>query len=101
MGVPTGLDVERALLEVMNKERLDTFKREKELDFSFTYTGSDGVEARFRGNCFFEAHGMAAAFRLIPVHIRTIEELRLPIYVRFEQRRRPRRRMTTDRKSVV
>ena len=88
VGVPTGLDVERALLEVMHKERLDTFKEEKELDFSFTYTGSDGVEARFRGNCFFESHGMAAAFRLIPVHIRTVEELRLPVVLKEVVRKR-------------
>jgi len=88
VGVPTGLDVERALLEVMHKERLDIFKREKELDFSFTYAGPDGIEARFRGNCFFEAHGMAVAFRLIPIQIRSVEELKLPVVLKEIIRKR-------------
>lgn len=87
-GIPTGLDMERALLEVMSKGRLDLFKATLELDFSFAYTGSDGTEARFRGNCFHEAHGMAAAFRLIPAHIRSIEELALPLVLKDLIRKR-------------
>lgn len=87
-GIPTGLDIERALLEVMNMGRLEVFKEEKELDFSFTHTGPDGIEARFRGNCFFEAHGMAAAFRLIPTYIRSVDELNLPLVLKEIVRKR-------------
>ena len=42
-GIPTGLDIERALLEVMNQGRLEVFKEENELDFSFTHTGPDSL----------------------------------------------------------
>ena len=88
VGIPTGLDIERAFLEVMSKGRLDLFKASLELDFSFSYTGSDGTEARFRGNCFHEAHGMAAAFRLIPTSIRSVEELQLPMVLKEIIRKR-------------
>lgn len=78
IGSPTGQDIEGALLEVLPKGRLDLFKAALELDFSFSFSGPKGVEARFRGNCFFEAQGIAAVFRLIPTAIRTIDELALP-----------------------
>ena len=77
-GVPTGQDIEAALMEVISRERMARFKEDLELDFSFAFSGPEGTEARFRGNCFFEAHGMAAVFRLIPASIRTIDELALP-----------------------
>ena len=88
VGIPTGLDIERALLEVMHKDRLEAFKEENELDFSFSYTGPDGIEARFRGNCFHEAHGVAAAFRLFPANIRSVEELYLPVVLKDVVRKR-------------
>ena len=78
IGSPTGQDIEGALLEVLPKGRLDLFKAALELDFSFSFSSPKGVEARFRGNCFFEAQGIAAVFRLIPTAIRTIDELALP-----------------------
>ena len=78
VGIPTGQDIEAALLEVMPKGRLELFKAALELDFSFSFSGSNGVEARFRGNCFFETQGIAAVFRLIPTLIRTVDELALP-----------------------
>lgn len=54
--------------------RRQEFLRDKELDFS--YSLSD--RARFRINAYQQRGGMAAAFRLIPSMVRTIEELNLP-----------------------
>ena len=78
-GIPpmTFGQVERVLLEVLSPEQYRKFTVAGELDFSFFHS-SAGVEARFRGNCYSEMRGMSVAFRLIPMKIRTIEELQLP-----------------------
>ena len=52
-GVPTGQDIEAALMEVISRERMARFKEDLELDFSFAFSGPEGTEPRFRGNCFF------------------------------------------------
>lgn len=53
------------------------FLKDKEFDYSFAF----GDVARFRVNAFHERGKMAAAFRLIPNHIRPIEELGMPSVV--------------------
>ncbi len=60
-----------ALLTPQQKE---TFLHNREIDFSFSH----GDDARFRANAFFQRGYMAAALRLIPAQIKTIEELSLP-----------------------
>jgi twitching motility protein PilT len=60
-----------ALLTPQQKE---TFLHNREIDFSFSH----GDDARFRANAFFQRGYMAAALRLIPAQIKTIEELGLP-----------------------
>jgi len=60
-----------AVIDAKQKERLLV---EKELDFSVSVPGM----ARFRVNAYLQRDTMAAAFRLIPEKIPTIEELRLP-----------------------
>jgi twitching motility protein PilT len=71
-------DVERAISEILLPEQMASYKQHMEYDFSFTYRGTEGQDARFRGNCFFESGNMTLALRLIPTRIRTIEELGLP-----------------------
>jgi twitching motility protein PilT len=44
------------------------------LDFSYSYTD----KARFRVNVYFQRGNMAAALRLIPFKIKTLEELNMP-----------------------
>ena len=56
-----------------DNHRFEQFKKERELDFSFGYHGM-----RFRVNVYFERGNIAAALRLIPSKIRTIQELGLP-----------------------
>ena len=45
-----------------------------EIDFSYSVPG----RARFRVNAFFQRNSLGAAFRLIPVEIRRIDDLQLP-----------------------
>lgn len=68
-------DVVRGLVFAMlSKEQQDDFLRTKEYDFSFDHKG----RARFRCNIFFQRGYFGCAMRLVPVKIRTVEELNLP-----------------------
>lgn len=60
-----------ALLTTDQQEKLIT---EKEIDFAFSYED----KIRFRINVYFQRGYLSAALRLIPVQIRTIEQLNLP-----------------------
>ena len=60
-----------ALLTTDQQEKLIT---EREIDFAFSYEN----KIRFRVNVYFQNGYLSAALRLIPVQIRTIEDLNLP-----------------------
>jgi twitching motility protein PilT len=63
------------LVEAMlTPEQRERFLREKQLDFALSFED----KARFRVNVFFQRGYMAAALRLIPAQIKSMEELRLP-----------------------
>ena len=66
--------VERLIFSILDDEQRQIFLKDKEFDFSFAY----GTLGRFRVNAFHERGNMAAALRLIPSKIRTIQELGLP-----------------------
>ena len=59
---------------VLTDEQEEFLLKEKEIDFAFSLED----KIRFRANVYFQRGFLAAAFRLIPMHIRTIEELALP-----------------------
>ncbi len=59
---------------LLGKEQKESFLRDQEIDFSY---GVKGI-ARFRGNGFVQQGRYAFALRLIPLKIRTLEELSLP-----------------------
>jgi twitching motility protein PilT len=67
-------DVKNLLYTILDDQQKQILERDLELDFSFAY----GDIARFRVNAFHEKGNLAAALRLIPTKIRTIEELGLP-----------------------
>ncbi|HXJ84194.1 MAG TPA: PilT/PilU family type 4a pilus ATPase [Candidatus Methylomirabilis sp.] len=67
-------DVERLIDGVINADQRAKLNAEHELDFSFGIAGL----ARFRGNAFFQMGVRAAAFRLIPAKVPTLDELHLP-----------------------
>lgn len=67
---------------LMTAEQKEYLAANKELDFGYQYGG----QGRFRINVYFEKGSMAAALRLIPAKVRTIDELGLPdIFHQFAQ----------------
>jgi len=62
------------IFPLLTPQRKDLFLVNKEIDFSFEF----GQLGRFRVNAYFQKGTLAAALRLIPAKIKTIEELNLP-----------------------
>jgi twitching motility protein PilT len=67
-------DTQGLVLAMLTAEQKEKFLKYGDIDYSYTFED----KARFRVNAFFQRGFMAAALRLIPVEIRTVEELRLP-----------------------
>lgn len=62
------------LLEILTEEQKIKFQKELDLDFSLEIEDI----ARFRVNLFVQRKGIAAAFRLIPENVKSLDELNLP-----------------------
>ena len=77
-------DIERLIVSVIGADQRAKLDAERELDFSFAIPGL----ARFRGNAFFQMGVPAAAFRLIPTKVPTLEELGLPDVLKEPRKRR-------------
>lgn len=61
------------LEEVMEKKKVEAFKENQEVDFSYDFRG----EARLRGNAFFQKGLVNIVFRLVP-KVQSISDLKLP-----------------------
>ncbi len=59
---------------LLRPEQEALFQRQQDIDLSYSYKES----ARFRINFFYQKGLLAAAFRLIPTTIKSVEELSLP-----------------------
>ena len=66
--------VETLVFAILDEDQKQILLKDKEFDFSFAY----GDLGRFRVNAFHERGNMAAALRLIPNEILSIEQLGLP-----------------------
>ena len=66
--------VETLIFAVLDQDQKQILLKDKEFDFSFAY----GDLGRFRVNAFHERGNLAAAMRLIPNELLTIEQLGLP-----------------------
>ncbi len=66
--------VENLVFAILDDEQKQILLKDKEFDFSFAF----GDLGRFRVNAFHERGNLAAALRLIPNEILTIEQLGLP-----------------------
>lgn len=66
--------VRELVFATLDEEQRKKLLKDKEFDYSFAF----GDLARFRVNAFHERGKLAAAFRLIPSQIRTINELGMP-----------------------
>ena len=69
--------VETLVFAILDEDQKQILLKDKEFDFSFAY----GDLGRFRVNAFHERGNMAAALRLIPNEILTVEQLGLPAVV--------------------
>jgi twitching motility protein PilT len=70
----TAQDNQRMLYDILSDEQIQKFESTLELDFSYQVPRI----ARFRVNIFKERGNLAAAFRIIPQRIPTLEDLGLP-----------------------
>ena len=66
--------VQELVLSLLTPDQKDKFLKQKEIDFAYSYED----KARFRINVFNQRGFAAAALRLIPAQIKTLEELGLP-----------------------
>jgi twitching motility protein PilT len=66
--------VEALVFAILDEDQKQILLKDKEFDFSFAF----GDLGRFRVNAFHERGNIAAALRLIPTDILTIEQLQLP-----------------------
>ncbi len=70
----TDMMVQTLVFSTLDADQKVILKKDKEFDYSFAF----GDLGRFRVNAFSEKGNMAAAFRLIPNVIKTIDELGIP-----------------------
>ena len=66
--------IESLIFSILDEDQKQILLKDKEFDFSFAF----GDLGRFRVNAFHERGNLAAALRLIPNEIITIEQLGLP-----------------------
>lgn len=66
--------VETLVFAILDEDQKQILLKDKEFDFSFAF----GDLGRFRVNAFHERGNLAAALRLIPTDILTVEQLQLP-----------------------
>lgn len=66
--------VESLIFAILDDDQKQILLKDKEFDFSFAF----GDLGRFRVNAFHERGNLAAALRLIPTEILTVEQLGLP-----------------------
>lgn len=66
--------IETLIFAILDEDQKQILLKDKEFDFSFAF----GELGRFRVNAFHERGNLAAALRLIPNEMLTIEQLQLP-----------------------
>jgi twitching motility protein PilT len=70
----TADDTRPLMYRILSSEQQKQFELNRQLDFAYAIPGL----ARFRVNVFYQRGAVAAALRMIPHEIRTLEELGLP-----------------------
>jgi twitching motility protein PilT len=77
-GTLTAEDTQQLLYRIMSSEQQKNLEIKRQIDMSHSIPGL----ARFRVNVYFQREALAAAFRLIPEELKTLEELGLPSALR-------------------
>jgi twitching motility protein PilT len=70
-------DTRELIYSILNNDQRQRLETEWQLDFAYAVPGL----ARFRVNAYFQRAALGAAFRLIPVELKSVEELGLPVIV--------------------
>ena len=71
--------IEEMVFTLIDPSQKELLLANKELDFSFGFGGGTYRDlGRFRVNLYYQRKYLSGAFRLLPPHILTIEELHLP-----------------------
>jgi len=71
--VLTSEDMLGILSVVLDKNQIDKFKENKEIDFAYSFQS----ESRLRGNAFFQKGLISVVFRLV-LKVQSLKELNLP-----------------------
>jgi twitching motility protein PilT len=71
-------EVKRMLSEICGSHNWEMFEQHGDLDFAYQMD----ADSRFRTNYFKQSEGYAAAFRLIPTKISSLEQLGVPTIVK-------------------
>jgi twitching motility protein PilT len=69
-----GDDIRKMLYTIMNDSQKEAYERDLEIDFSIAVTS----QLRFRVNAYHTTNGPTAAFRAIPVEIKSLVQLGVP-----------------------
>ncbi len=72
-------DTMEMILTLLSEEQRKRFETELELDLAYSIPGL----SRFRANVFQQRNSMGAVFRVVPLKIPTIDELKLPKVCRY------------------
>ncbi|HUK76367.1 MAG TPA: ATPase, T2SS/T4P/T4SS family, partial [Thermoleophilia bacterium] len=67
-------DTRELIYSILSQDQRQRLENDWEMDFSYSVPG----RARFRVNAYFQRNSLGAAFRLIPIQIRKLDELGLP-----------------------
>lgn len=67
-------DIDGLVFSLCTQEQREIIITNRELDFSYEFED----EGRFRINAYYQKDSLAAAFRLVPKKVKSIEELNLP-----------------------
>jgi len=71
-------EAEGLIFALLDPSQKDLFLKEKQLDFAYDFEN----QARFRVNAYYQRGCVAAALRLVPRKVKSIEELGLPPVLR-------------------
>jgi len=67
-------DTKELIYSILTQDQREQLERNWEYDFSYGLTG----HARFRVNAYYQRSSVSAAFRIIPVEIKSLDDLGLP-----------------------
>jgi len=80
----TPVDTQRLLFSILTPQQRARFEEEREIDFALSISmkvhdeDKEALQYRFRVNGFYQRGNIGAALRVIPKHIPSVEELKLP-----------------------